>query len=574
VRWTLACTALLMGALAPGCEDAAPNFDFDGDGWDDEQDCGPANALTYPGAEDDWGDGVDQNCDGADGSDHDGDGYPHDAPELSGEWDCDDLDADIGPHAVEVCDGVDNDCDGSVLTQEHDDDGDGFIECGEDEAIDCDDNDVFTFPGAEEACDGQDNDCDGEVGEDEIDADGDGYSGCEGDCDDQEPALTPEDRDGDGFSSCAGDCNDDDPETHPADEDGDGYSICDGDCDDQDPALSIADVDGDGFSTCNGDCRDDNADIHPDAEESCGDGDDNDCDGARDDEDGDCADPPAQFVIAMTLDTVGGGGGGGADVTLDIPLLDDQLGVICEETVEISANFTYGAAARTDYYEHTDEVIAWSSWSWAPSTCPPGWELYRNDPMLEWLWTLHPINFVSCDQVAADAALSDTFVGDDPLGVGTGTFGQYCDTTGPWAEGAQGFGPTEAIWLIPGFEGQLDALGTYTYLVPPSTAHVDVWMIGGLLFADSANVSEPVLGLDGPYQLLSFFPIDNVCMDQVDDDGDGWFDLDDTGCRNIFQPEEGDGELTACSNGIDDDGDGDIDAIDPGCDDGWDEDES
>ncbi len=574
MRWTLARTALLMAVLAPGCEDAAPNFDFDGDGWDDEQDCGPANALIFPGAEDAWGDGLDQNCDGADGSDHDGDGYPHDAPEFSGEWDCDDLDALIGPHAIEVCDGVDGDCDGALLADERDDDGDGFIECGEDDAIDCDDSDVFTYPGAEEACDGQDNDCDGEVGEEEVDADGDGYSGCEGDCDDHEAALTPEDQDGDGFSACDGDCNDDDMEANPADVDGDGFSTCDGDCDDTDPALSLADVDGDGFSTCTGDCRDDNAYIHPDAVEICGDGEDNDCDGARDQEDGECADPPAHFVVAMTLDVTGGGAGGPADVTVDIPLLDDQHAVICQETLDVNAAFTFGAGGRQDYYGYTDEVISWTSLAWSPSPCPPGWEMYRTDPMVEWIWTIHPVTFVSCDQIAGDPTLADTFVGDDPFVIGDGTFGQYCDTTGPWAEGNLGLGPVEAVWMVPGHAGQLDGYGAYTYFVPPDTTYVDVWMIGGLVFADIANPNEPILGLEGEYQLVSFFVLDNVCMDRTDDDGDGWVDLDDTSCRNIFQPEEGDGELTACSNGIDDDGDGDIDADDPGCDDGWDTDES
>ena len=53
------------------------------------KDCDDANSEVYPGAEEIWYDGIDQDCDGND-DDQDGDGYALDD-------DCDDEDADAWP---------------------------------------------------------------------------------------------------------------------------------------------------------------------------------------------------------------------------------------------------------------------------------------------------------------------------------------------------------------------------------------------------------------------------------------------------------------------------------------------
>ncbi len=74
--------------------------------------------------------------------------------------DCDD-DNDLSyPGGWEICDGVDNDCDGSVLPDENDDDGDGVRNCD-----DCAPEDPEVFPGAAEPCNGVDNNCDGVIPE-------------------------------------------------------------------------------------------------------------------------------------------------------------------------------------------------------------------------------------------------------------------------------------------------------------------------------------------------------------------------------------------------------------------------
>ena len=80
--------------------------------------------------------------------------------ELDG--DCDDSEAAVNPGAEEVCDGLDNDCNGSVDPQLGDADGDGWDGCGGD----CAPDDPAVNPGAAELCgDGIDNDCDGSAGD-------------------------------------------------------------------------------------------------------------------------------------------------------------------------------------------------------------------------------------------------------------------------------------------------------------------------------------------------------------------------------------------------------------------------
>lgn len=123
--------------------------------------------------------------------DGDGDGF------SSCDGDCDDTNPAIFPGNPELCDGIDNNCDGQVdeglLNIYYSDaDGDGFgnaaidtLSCSAPEGfvdndLDCDDLNATVFPGASELCDGLDNDCDGETDEEVgsvwyADVDGDGF---------------------------------------------------------------------------------------------------------------------------------------------------------------------------------------------------------------------------------------------------------------------------------------------------------------------------------------------------------------------------------------------------------------
>ena len=79
--------------------------------------------------------------------------------------DCDDTNVDVNPGEPEVCDTIDNNCNGSI-DEGFDADHDGVSTCDGD----CDDNDANVYPDAPEYCDELDNDCDGYVNEDYADS--------------------------------------------------------------------------------------------------------------------------------------------------------------------------------------------------------------------------------------------------------------------------------------------------------------------------------------------------------------------------------------------------------------------
>ena len=306
-------------------------------------DCNDNDYNTNPAIEFEACDGIDNNCDGNIDEfpvfifiDYDGDGYGnysiHEfwdcAQDLLPGYvnnfsDCNDGEASINPNVTEICDGLDNDCNGQVddnittistFYQDQDQDGYGnpgittqfpgcFPPAGyASNGMDCDDSDAGINPGQQEYCNGIDENCNGLIDEG-ISVDGDIYY---------------EDYDGDGYgnewmpatfcfpqsgwSTNALDCDDLNANIYPG-----APEICDmmdNDCnfmvDDGLPTTTwYFDGDGDGYGSLSNffeycsqppgyisnssDCNDFNAGINPDAVEIC-DGLDNDCDGSTDED--------------------------------------------------------------------------------------------------------------------------------------------------------------------------------------------------------------------------------------------------------------------------------------------------
>jgi hypothetical protein len=353
-------------------------IDFDSDNWADIYDCDDYDPLVNADAiEECDGFDVDENCNGLVDEDlesfvwvdADGDGsgdpdYPtgycdgiEPKPTIGysdDDGDCDDTDDQINPSMDELCNDVDDNCDGFIdeaisTLYFRDADGDTW---GDNDTFkascdgqpsgyvlqksDCDDQDEDVNPLAFEVCDNIDNNCDGDVDEgldypQYLDQDGDGYGDadlgvlvhCEtisgyaeeaNDCDDDDDTVGgadtwyfDADQDGlgdpeSGVISCtkpssdyvknANDCDDTnimvgEPDTWWLDWDQDGFGS------DQGPANPPADFNTDWieieacsqlpfYSATIDDCNDDDPNVNPNAQEYCFDLVDSNCDGDED----------------------------------------------------------------------------------------------------------------------------------------------------------------------------------------------------------------------------------------------------------------------------------------------------
>ena len=307
----------------------------------DATDCDDTTARAFPGNQEVC-DEIDNDCNGIvdDGmtttyyADFDNDGFGSamltqeacSAPVgyVADSTDCDDMAAAVNPDATEICDSIDNNCDGrtdentaaDASTWYIDLDGDGygsnngiFVACAQPNgyvavANDCDDTRALTNPGADEYCNSIDDDCDGDTDEDSavdaatwyLDLDSDNYGNV---AVSQVSCTQPA-----GYVQDFTDCNDNSNLANPAQ-----IEVCDSldnDCDGRvdestavDAATWYADVDSDnygdpnvsqvactqpiGYVSRSTDCDDARALTYPGAPEYCNSIDDN-CDGTIDED--------------------------------------------------------------------------------------------------------------------------------------------------------------------------------------------------------------------------------------------------------------------------------------------------
>jgi hypothetical protein len=386
----------------------------------DASDCNDASTVSFPGATEIC-DGLDNNCDTVvdEGSpanattwyadvDEDGFGDPDVSQQLCvapdgyvrNDDDCNDGVLEISPDGVELCDDVDNDCDGFVdedealdrLTWYADTDRDGYgnpaatreaceVPVGfVADSTDCNDASTISYPLAAEICDGLDNDCDGDIDEDGATGERTFYRDQDADTFGDAAVTILACRAPEGYVVNAQDCNDASDAISP-----DGVETCDGvdnNCNrvvDEDAAVDAptwyADTDDDtfgnpratrracaspeGYVADNTDCNDSSAISFPGATEIC-DSIDNNCNGFADeagadgeiefwrDADSDTFGDPADSILRCTRPS---------GYVLNSRDCNDATAAVSPNATEVCDGIDNDCDTRTDEPDATDARI-------------------------------------------------------------------------------------------------------------------------------------------------------------------------------------------------------------------------